>query len=173
MRYLLTLLSITVILSCSHSRNEITKIEFARSGAWQDWGAAVSIDSTLTYQYYGGKQQDRHYYIGKVSSEFWDTLNRKLAKIDLNNARSEDKQSVVDVHYYELITYWHGNRKRFVRSSFIVTDSLSHFAAWINNSNKRVNLNIISKPINFETTFQNTPLLPNIKNIKFPPPIKL
>lgn len=170
MKYLLAFICLALITSCTHP-NQITRIEFARSGAWSDWGAAISIDNSLQYNYYGGKENHRYYYTGKITQQLWDTLITKLNKIDLKNTWSDDGERASDVPYYELIVYWQTDKKRFVRNGIIISDSLSRVAGWIDNSNESVKLKQVSKPIKFETTFQNPPAV-DIKQVKFPPPEK-
>lgn len=174
MKYFLIALCLLVICSCkrkAHPTNEITKIEFARSGAWSDWGAAISIDNTLQYKYYGGVGHVRHYYVGKVTPQFWDTLNRKLSNIDFKKVRPDDDQRVADANYYEMIVYWKNKKRRIVRMGFVITDSLSRIASWIDNSYKKIKLVQVPNAIKFETTFQNPPPMPKIDRVRFPPPV--
>jgi len=172
--YFLSFFFVAIFFACqrtSHPINEITKIEFARSGAWSDYGAAICIDSSLQYNYYGGKRNDQYYYTGKITQQLWDTINRKIENINLKKARPDDEQKIADANYYELIIHWKHKKKRFVRIGFVITDSLSRFASWINNSYKNVDLTCVARPIKFETTFQNQPK-PRVDQIRFPPPIK-
>jgi hypothetical protein len=48
MNRLFILLFLFMLVACKQERrnNEITKISFARMGAWSDPGAAISIDSS-------------------------------------------------------------------------------------------------------------------------------
>jgi hypothetical protein len=163
-----------LLASCTHVPkpvNEITRIEFAQSGAWSNWPSAISIDNALAYKFYGGKGLDRHYYIGKVSRQFWDTLNRKIEKIDFSKMRPDDKQTIMDANYYELIIHWRDSSKRVVRQGFVITDSLSRIASWLDGSYRNIDLKQVSTPIKFETTFQIGPHI-NIDQVRFPPPIK-
>ena len=71
-----------LLLACTKPKqivNEITKVELARSGAWSDYGAAISIDSTLNYKYYDANIK-HCYYVGKVTGAFWDTVNQKFER---------------------------------------------------------------------------------------------
>jgi len=173
-QYLFGLFCITLLLSCRHEAhpvNQLTKIEFARSGGWPDPRTAIEIDSSLQCHYYGDRSFSSYYYEGKVSAAFWDTLNRKVDAIDFKTARPDDKQDVADAQYWELIIHYKNNKMRFVRMGLVVTDSLSRLSAWLDNTHKRVELVNVAKSYKFETHFQE-PARPDISQIRFPPPIK-
>src|SRR5271165_6301475 len=105
MKYLVPTLSLLFLLSCKnppHQNNEITKVELARSGAWSDNGAAISIDSSLSYKYYDGNVKQGN-FIGKTSEKFWDTLNRKFEQIKFKSIPATDNKHIWDANYFELI----------------------------------------------------------------------
>jgi hypothetical protein len=177
MRYLFILLCVMTLFACKQKRqqvNEITKVDFARSGAWSDMGAAISVDSSLTYKYYGLKDTTKKYlyYTGKTTTQFWDTLNRKLEGIHFKTRPSVDSMNIVDIHYFEFIIHW-GNKKRRITGHWkSSTDSLSKVIAWLNQSFRKVELHQVADSIRFETTFQYPPK-PKVDQIRFPPPIHI
>ncbi|MDB5114831.1 MAG: hypothetical protein JWQ79_323 [Mucilaginibacter sp.] len=167
------LLFVILFVGCKpkNRNNEITKIGFARDGAWLDQGAAISINDSLTYKYYGRiTGRDRCYHTGKISEGFWDTLNQKLEKIRYKTLDTTDNRLVEDGIYYEIIITWKNGRKHITRYRDIKTDSVLAVLNWINDSYKNVKLQKIKTPIKFETTFQ-TPPSPSTDTVKFPPPI--
>lgn len=108
MKYVLILLCfVLLLLSCTkpkQHKNEIIKVELARSGAWSDYGGTISIDTSLNYKYYGDYGNIKQgYFTGKISGKFWDTLNRKLEQIRYKKLPASDNANVVDVNYFELI----------------------------------------------------------------------
>jgi hypothetical protein len=136
--------------------NEITKVEFARSGPH---GAAsvIIIDSSLMYKYYSGRGPTRsHYYNGKISMPFWDTLNKKFKAIETSDG------SLIGVDTsFELIIHWKGNTKRIYRSyPSRVYGSLSEFLQSVDNSYKNVKLNEVNDPFKFENDLHFWPPKP-------------
>jgi len=174
--YILGLIITTILFSCSKPRrhNEITKIELAKSGAWSDPGAAIIIDSALTYKYYGVLKsgtpfEKRNYYIGKVSEEFWDTLNRKLEKLKFKDLSGIDSEQVADVPYLEFIIHWKNAKTRIIKQYSPGKDSIINMLTWLDTSYKKIKLKKVNVAFNFETILQEP--LPSLKQIKFPPPI--
>jgi hypothetical protein len=176
MRHITSIFLIISILACNkptQRNNEITKVELARSGAWSDYGAAISVDSTLSYKYFDGNiKHGKGYFTGRVGRKFWDTLNQKFERIKFKTVDTNDNSNVVDVNYFEVIVYWENKKKRIIRASSRENDSVINVILWLNNSYKKVKLHLSSDPIKFETTYQNPPPKPIIDRIKFPPPIK-
>lgn len=177
MRYFSTLLFLIALFACTtppaRQNNEIIKIELARSGAWSDQGASISIDSSLNYYYYGlinesGLSAKRKYYAGKISQGFWDTLNRKLEKLHFKNQSSADNEFIADASYFELILYGKAGKKRLYSTQ---KDSVINVLDWLDNSYKKIALKQIDTPVHFETTLQKPPPIPHISQVKFPPPI--
>lgn len=179
MKYILSLsFIIFIILSVSckkaaYQNNEITKVELARSGAWSDFGASISIDTSLNYKYFGdyGKVK-QGYFTGKVTHKFWDTLNQRLQEIKFKTIDANDNSHVVDVNYFEVIIYWKGHKRRIVRVRPRENDSIINVFLWLNDSYQNVKLHPVKNPIVFETTY-HTPLpKPTIGKVKFPPPLQ-
>jgi len=172
MKYLTGLFIILILAGCTN--DEITKVELARSGAWADPGAAISIDNTLNYSYYGvidGEHRD--YYVGKATPQFWDSLSRKLEDINFKTIDSTDDMTASDVHYFELIIHWNNTKRRIVRMRlFHRLDSVCNMIEWLNDSYKNIKLKQVNQPITFETTFQNPPPIDSVllKSTPFKPP---
>ena len=171
MKYLLSFLLSVLLLSCTKPKqivNEITKVELARSGAWSDYGAAMSIDSTLNYKYYDANIK-HCYYVGKVTEAFWDTVNQKFERIKYKTLPITDNKQIEDANYFELIIHWNKGKRRIIRVRDIKTDSVLDVHLWLNDSYKYFKLHQINTPIKFETTYQNAPSRPKIDRIYFPP----
>ena len=121
------LLSISLLLiGCNkpiHRNNEITRIEFARSGPWSHFGASISIDSSLNYKYWGDyKGVKQKYFAGKISEGFWDTVNVKLEKAKFKTIIPTSYSGCKDCKYYELIVYW--NNKKNVSLVLIISNGI-------------------------------------------------
>ena len=174
MKYILSLLCFVSLLSCKKPKlhtNEIVKIELARSGAWSDFGAAIGIDSSLSYRYYNGNT--RKYFTGKITEEFWDTLNTKFKEMKYKVADTTDNIDVVDVNHFELIIHWKDHKRRIVRVHGSHPDSVLSVMLWLNGSAKNVKLHRIRTQIPFETTYQNPPPSPHFPpGFKFLPPVE-
>lgn len=57
-------------------KNDITKIELVRTGAWAQRAATTIIDTSLVYKYwnYGDEgPAGKGYLTGKITERFWDT----------------------------------------------------------------------------------------------------
>jgi hypothetical protein len=175
MKYVACLLCLLFLLSCKKPNlqtNEITKVELARSGAWSDFGATISVDSSLAYKYFGdyGKVK-QGYFIGRVSRRFWDTLNQKLEEINFKTINSSDNLSVADVNYFEVIVYFKNQKRRIIRVNPREKDAVINAFMWLNDSYKNIKLYQFKNAIKFETTYHELPK-PSLKQIKFPPPTK-
>jgi len=180
MRYFFILLFLVLLFSCTkpvRPNNEIIKIELARSGAWSDQGAAISIDSALNYKYYGllnggSLREKRKYYTGKISEQFWDTLNSKFKKLKSKELTAIDNEDIADANYLELIIHWKTSKTRSIKIYSLGKDSLTNTLIWLDTTYKMVSLKQVDTIFHFEVTFQNPPPKPQVGNVKFPPPIK-
>lgn len=167
-------ISILLLLTgCSkpnNRNNEITSIEFARSGAWSDFGVSISMDSSLNYRYWGDyKSAKQKYFVGKISKGFWDTLNIKLEGIKFKTVASETGPGCMDCEYYELIIHWKNKIKRIQRAGDLPDDSVVRVFKWLGNNQNIPLLREVKDSIKFETNTHYT-IKPRIKSIKFPPP---
>ena len=151
--------------------NEIRKIEFARSGAWSDWGVSISIDSSLNYKYWGDYRAERQkFFVGKVSHAFWDTLNLKLEQIKFKTVKPQMINDCKDCEYYELIVHWNNGITRILRSGSEVSDPVIRMCTWLGDNRNIPDLKQIKDSIKFETHTHYV-INPSIKSIKFPPPL--
>jgi len=177
MRRVIFMVLIILITACykpGQRNDEITKVELAESGYFfdfgQKFGTAISIDSDLNFKYYDGNK-NKGYYIGKISVQFWDTLNYKLDNIKFKTLKS-DKYADSGKGYYELIVHWKAGKKRIIRLASFGNNLIDRTFSWLNNSYKDINLQKANSPIRFETNYQNAPPNPKIDQVKFPPPTK-
>ena len=185
--YLIFLLTIVFLSSCdkkTQRKNEITKIEIATGGCFGPCqSTVVSIDSSLGYKYYGGdiyftlspntanKGKLKGYYSGKVSKGFWDTINIKLEHINYKQLDSSYEHSVDDESLEVFIHY--GNKVEHIRAqSASLPRSVADMFYYIINSYKTIKPKPSKDTFNFESTTQRPLSIPNIREVKFPPPSK-
>lgn len=174
MRIVLGVIFIAFIASCAKpsQHNDILKIELARCGAWGDHGAAISIDTSLVYKYYGDiNHAGMKYYTGKVSPEFWDTLNRRFERTHYKTFHKSDEAITPDVNYFELIIRWKGGKNRIIKMSDLSKPegNLLNSILWLNDSYRMVDLKKTQIPVKFETVFQNPPPKPRKdSSLRFP-----
>jgi hypothetical protein len=151
--------------------NQINKIEIATGGGLKKAGfIAIQIDSTLTFNYYGGYNAKlKDYYSGKISPAFWDTLNLKLKAINFKKLDTTQYLGM-DGQMAEVIFYWN-NQKRHITSPIDEgDDSVSRALSWIANSYQHIELHKLRDTIKFGTTYQHLKPLIAIKGtVKFPP----
>jgi hypothetical protein len=175
MKYILILLCFVLLLSCTKPNphiNEITKVELARSGAWSDYGATISIDTSLNYRYYGDYGNIKQgFFTGKISEKFWDTLNQKFEQIRYKKLPVSDNAHVADVNYFELIIHWKNGKRRIQRAWGYPPDSVLSVIKWIDTSYQKVKLHQAKDTIRFEGTYHR-PMQHLFDSIRFPPPIK-
>lgn len=173
------------LLSACHKKkrrnNDITKIEVSTGDCFGPCQlTAVSIDSSLTYNYYGGETpftepvQDtvklRGYFTGKVSKAFWDTLNIKLDQIKYQQLDSVYQHSVDD-QSLEVLIYYNGKTKHIRAQSASLPDNVRKVIYWIASSYKKVRIIPVKDSIIFHTTEQQPfKVQIDLKDVKFPPP---
>ncbi|HEY9004238.1 MAG TPA: hypothetical protein VIM89_22980 [Mucilaginibacter sp.] len=135
-----------------HRKGEITKIEFARDGLSITPGVTIGIDETLDYKYFGNyESQHQKYLVGKVSSQFWDTLTRKLHAIKFKTVKATIDPLDESEEYYELIVYWTNGKRRLLRVWSKEPDPVLSLCEWIDTSYKKVKLHKANGIIKFET----------------------
>jgi hypothetical protein len=172
MKYLITLLSILILFSCKkcvQPNNEITKIELARSGAWSDFGATISIDTSLKFIYFGDYGNVKQgYFVGLVSTKFWDSITRKLDYLKYKTIPASDSAHVVDVNYFELIIHWKDGKRSISRAWNYPPDSVLRVIKWIDTSFKKIKLRQVKDSIKFESKYHSSYRISH--HIIFPPP---
>lgn len=179
MKQLIFPVFLIVFFACNKPKkrvNEITKIEIATGGCF---GAcqltAVVIDSSLLYRYYGGelplalfpKPEQREklvgYYSAKISRELWDSFNFKLEQINYKQLDTSYEKSVDDESLNVLIHY--NNKVKHIKAqSTSLPDSVAKVFYYIIKSYKVV------KPERTMDTFEIHRSMPDIRDVRFPPP---
>lgn len=155
MKNILTLVCILLFLSCvksNHKTNEISKVELARSGAWSDYGSAISIDSSLNYKYCDDNFKGGN-FVGKIDKRFWDTLTKRLEMENFTTVDSTTDMNGFDASYFELIIHWNNKKKRIIRIGY-GKDPILKTCLWLDSSYKKVRLRRANAPIKFEGEFQ-------------------
>lgn len=162
-----------ILPACGKVRhNEISSIGFATGYCHGECAfSALSVDSSLKYNYFGGDYaQKKGFYTGRISKEFWDTLNVKLEELNYKQLDSA-YQHTVDDQSMELIIHY-GNRTKHVRAqSGSLPDSLIKMFIWLAHTYKKVRLENATGPIRFETTEQELQIPPR-SGPMFPPPVR-
>jgi len=156
MKYTLILSVIILLMSCKkaiHQNNEITKVELARSGTWFNLGATISVDSSLKYKYFGDYGQVKQgYFTGKVTRQFWDTLNQKFEKIKFKTVSPHSKLVLSDADYFELIIYWRNGKREITRYWDGGHEPVTTVIDWLDSSYKSTKLKQADNQFEFETT---------------------
>ncbi len=180
-------ISMCLLTACyrlGHANNEITKIEVETGACLGPCQLTVtSIDSSLAYRYYGGKVSSRThrpedkfkiegFYTGRVTQQFWDTLNAKLKKIDYQRLNAVYNHTVDD-QGLEIIIHYKGKIKHISAQSASLPDSVADTFYWIADSYRRVKPKKSKSPISFEVSSLYPPLPPPQKpaHPRFPPPV--
>jgi len=164
------------IVACHNPKrrvNEISKIDIATGGYLGDCPSiAISIDSSLTYKYYGGSFSDKQgYYTGKVTQAFWDSLNIKLEQIKFK--RLDTNFTVpMDAPETELKIHFNSQTRHIQTGLFGLPASIANVFRWLINSYHQVKLYPSKDKLQFETEAQREPPKPSIKVVKFPQPVK-
>ncbi len=174
------MLLIIFLIGCkpAHRNNEITKIELATLWGWGDFEQAVSINASLTYNYYGNgfnkkESLKRGYFKAHITERFWDILNSKFEEIKYKTLPDSGNNYIDDGSTFELIIHWKNKRKRIVGFYGLQNDSVRNALVWLNETYKNIPLTEIKRPFKFETTLQNPPPEPPIPaNFRFLPPTK-
>jgi len=186
-QYLTLLLLIAFLSSCNkhaQRKNEITKIEITTGGCFGPCQSTiVSIDSSLDYKYFGGDTyfplpldaknngKLKGYYSARISPGFWDTLNIKLDEINYKKLDTSYQHSVDD-QSLEIFIHYNNNIKHIKAQSASLPDSVAHIFYYVINSYKTIKPKPTKDTFNFESETQRPIPMPNLRNVKFPPPSK-
>lgn len=180
---LFTILSLLSVYSCNYGKrySEITKIEIATGSCFGPCQPTItSIDSSLKYYFFGdnipfelksntvkGIKLVGH-YSGKVSKEFWDTLNIKMESINYKNLDTSYNHSIDDQSLEVFIHY--GDKIKHIRAqSGSLPDNVANVFYYVIYSYKTIKLKPIKDTIRFESEAQRPVHMLNVKKIKFPP----
>ena len=172
-RYLI--LPLLLFAGCNkpfRQNDKITRIELARNGAWSDFGASISIDSSLNYEYWGDYSQVKQgYFKGTISKAYWDTLNKRFSQIRFRTVKTNNDINCEDCEEYEMIIRWRGNSRKILRTDYHNRpDSVLSFIKWVDSSYKHVNLHSTKDSIKFDLNLHGRPMPISFKSLKFPPP---
>jgi hypothetical protein len=115
LQHILILVLVIATVACTntkHRNNQISRIEIATGECYRHCPQiAVSIDSSLTFKYYGGKNAKvKGYYTGDISSQLWDTLNIKLEaiqykKLSFQGGLLDDQGIELIIHYQSKVAH--------------------------------------------------------------------
>lgn len=174
----LILTSLIILSDCQHSakqkrQNEINKIVFATGGCYGHCPIQViETDSSLSVRYHGVKYTDKTgFYIGKVSSEFWDTLNIKFENVHYKQLDTFYMHSVDDLST-EIFIFYNNKVKHIYGQSASLPDSLMKVYNWLIKSIKQLNLSQSNDSLRFETIIEKPLPIPLLDDVKFIPPTK-
>jgi hypothetical protein len=172
--YIAALFIISMFESCTEHQpyqNQITKIELSRTGGGSDDGAIISIDSNLICNYYGrlNNSKSEHYYTGKITAAFWDTLNKRVEQTKFKSASLNNNLHISDAEEFELIVYNKAGKNRMLRTWGGEPESILEFMIWLNDAYKKARLTKSTNSIKFEVVIRNPPM-PKVDHVLFPPP---
>jgi len=172
MRVPILLLFTIILIACNRSiqrNNEITKVELATSSCFGSCAiTAVSIDSSLSFEFYGGSHAlKKGYYSGKIPLKIWDSINIKLESVNYKN---------LYIHYLppnddqtlELIVHYKNNKiKHILASSFRLahvknSDSTAKVFYWISNIYKSMDLGLSKLPLSLKQLINAIPCYKSI-----------
>ena len=174
-RHILTILILTLFIGCDSKNNgrnnEIKRIVFATGGCYGTCPIqAIDIDSTLTFKYHGIEYTDnKGFYIGVVTSGFWDTLNIKLESVDYKQLDTMYDRSVDDLST-EIFIYYNDKVKHIYGQSASLPDSVMRVYDWLLKSMRTFELKQTQDSLTFQTRIQKPLPPPPIPTLKFIPP---
>lgn len=150
----------------------ITKLTVAAGGCFGNCAfAAVEIDSSLSFKYYGGEFAGRKgYYLGHISKGYWDTLNVELKKLDVETMDTLYEDAVDGLEEEFVLNTEGGKKKHIVARGGSMPGVLSKF---INNTlqhYKNIELTKVKDTLDFETKIQYPVLIQHDEARLFPPP---
>ncbi|MDN3550697.1 DUF6438 domain-containing protein [Mucilaginibacter aquaedulcis] len=186
-QYLTLLFLIAFLSSCdkhSHRQDEISRIEIATGGCFGPCQSTiVSIDSSLDYRYFGGETyftlpsdakingKLNGYYFAKITPGFWDTLNIKLDEINYKKLDTSYQHSVDD-QSLEVFIHYNNKIKHIKAQSASLPENAVHMFYYVINSYKTIKPKPTKDTFNFESEIQRPIPMPDVHNVKFPPPSK-
>ncbi|MGE3824219.1 MAG: DUF6438 domain-containing protein [Bacteroidia bacterium] len=173
---LITTLSIlTLFFGCDNNKqgrqNEINRVVFATGGCFGRCSVQViDIDSTLNVKYCEIKYADSlDFFIGKVNSDFWDTLNIKFENANYKQLDTSYQNSVDDFSP-EIYIYYNDKVKLIDVQSGSLPDGVMTVYQWLITSIKQIQLERTKDSFSFPTMIVR-PLPPiMMETIKFIPP---
>jgi Domain of unknown function (DUF6438) len=169
-----TILVFACISSCtktksSESDNGITRIVFATGGCFGPCPIQVfDIDSSLSVKYNGIQNSDLSgFHRGKVTKEFWDSLNTKFEAINYKMLDSAYNETMDDLTT-ELMIYDKNNKIKYIHAqSSSLPDSVKNLYDWLLGRLEKIKLTKAQDSLSFPTYLDRPPIR---TIIKFRPP---
>lgn len=161
---------LTLLFSCSDNKakrkNEIKRVVFATGGCFGNCPIqAIDIESSLKVRYHGVQYTDSiGFFIGNITSGFWDTLNIKLENINYKQLDTSYQHSVDDLST-EIYIYGNGKVKHIKGQSASLPDSVMTVYRWLMQKIKHLKLHPSKDSLTFPTNTEKP--LPEIEAIKF------
>jgi hypothetical protein len=79
-------------------------------------------------------------FTGKVTRQFWDTLNQKFEEIKFKTAAPYSKLVLSDADYFELIIYWRNGKRKITRYWDGGQEPVIAVFNWLDSSYKNIRL---------------------------------
>ena len=134
-------------------QNENTRVVFATGGC--NGVCPIQVIDNLTVRYLGVKYCDRTgFFIGNISSKFWDTLNLKFEKIKFKQLDSSYQHSYDDLST-EIYIYYDDKVKHLKGQSERLPYSLMSVYSWLPTEIKQIKLKPIKESLKFPTRIEN------------------
>lgn len=162
MKTYILFITIIILTSCgkekkTKSEHKIDKVTVAFSG----WGCesecaflAVSIDSNLVLNYYGGKYAKyKGYFKGAVSQEIWDSVQTRFSKFLSNGIDTIDRNRtdhpMVEFHISENL-----NKLKIIENTGAMSDRDLNILYWFSREIVDIIVLTESDSLTFETKAQ-------------------
>jgi hypothetical protein len=159
------------VKTTSKDSNYVNKVSLATGGCYGTCPLmAVEIDSTLSFKYYGGRYSDKKgYFKGTVTQGFWDTLNIKFQKLNLEKLDTLFNSTLDDmtIESYFILKQ---TKRSLSGQEMSFPDSVREVLKWVMNSYKSQSLTSIDT-LTFDTKIQyGFEFIPPPTKRKFKPP---
>lgn len=175
LRLIATLSILTLLFGCDNNKdrnrqNEIKRIVFATGGCF---GACpiqvIDIDSSLIAKYHGVKYTDSTgFYLGNITSGFWDSININFEKINYKHLDSSYEKSVDDLSTEIFIFYNNNNLKHIFAQSSSLPDSVLKTYEWLTGTIKQMKFIRTNDSLTFPTKIEKPlPIPPFPTTVKF------
>lgn len=131
----------------------LTKLTVATGGCYGNCAfAAVEIDSSLSFKYYGGDFAERKgYYLGHISKGYWDTLNVELKKLDVETMDTLYGGAVDGLEEELVLNTEGGKRKHIIANGGSMPEVMSKFMNKTLEHYKKITLLPVKDTLDFET----------------------
>lgn len=167
---------LTLFFSCDNNKhrrqNEIKRVVFGTGGCYGNCPIqAFEIDSSLTIKYHGVKFTDSvGFFLGNITTAFWDTLNFKFEKINYKQLDSSYEHSVDDLST-EVFIYYSNKIKHIHGQCESLPDSIMEVYQWLMTEIKYLKMQPTKDSFIFPTIVEKPlPMPPIPENFEFVPP---